>query len=131
MKSFVQAACVSLALFAGSSQAAQTADVCEGLEDVAKNSWLVSINEEDAADKKGIMDALKLMSTYGFDIRGSIDFESGNDVVVFLYFDQTGFSADPAQGDQRRRSVIGQLVDIEGITVRCNYISTTQPVVGF
>ena len=124
MKKYVLASLVALGL----SNAAMAADPCTGPE-VAKNSWLISVNEEDQSSKQDILNVLKLLSKGGFKIGSIFDFSDDADVVLATNFKED-YYADPERADFVKNSVLDELQTLEGVTIRCNGIMRTLPAIG-
>lgn len=129
MKAFIKKAGLVIAsLVASAEAAANNGDFCSGLPNVAPNSWLVGVNDQNVAEKQDIIDALKLMSSNGFEIKNIIDYETSHDVVIMLTFKAEGL--DSTKQTAERDRVIGGLVGLNGISVYCDHISHPFPSVG-
>lgn len=117
------------ALAFGFTQTASAQDPCEHRSNVLQNSWIMTLNVDDASSKDDVLNSVRLIGTGGFKVKNILNL--GEDAPVLISFNyDSKYYVDQVRAKDVKNNVLGELLGIEGVNVACDSINTISPAIG-
>ena len=124
-------AAATLLILASQAHAAPvTSDPCVS-PSVAPNNWLISVNENDAATREGLLKTIDLLATGGFTLQNVFAYESTiTPAKTFVVtFDPT-YWGDAGRATQVKNQMLAAISAIPGNGIECNAYVYPAPAIG-